>query len=141
MPVFAVRGLSVLMVVLVLVAGCGGGGGGAAGGSVPASAPTRYVITYTAVPVNTTNLYINGERVSNGEQFNRYYTAGSNLVFTFDDQCDYQGKTYQADTYRIDYYNQTGTPMPVQPGGVTVILTRDTSVLITYTEMPPTPLK
>lgn len=130
----------VSILIIALLSGCGGGG--AAGGAAPAQSQTQttqYIITYSATTVNTTNLYINGVKVSSGDQFNKYYDAGSTLVFTFDDQCVYNGKTYQADTYRVDYYNDQGTSQPVKPGGVTITLTKDTSVLITYTEIPPGP--
>lgn len=133
--------LLILGIIILSFSACGGGGGGGSSSAVSGAIPptTYYVLTYTAVPVNTTELYVNGVKVSNGEQFNSNYPAGAVLELTFKDTCVYNSKQYQADTFRIDHFNEVGTPQPVQPGSIQIIMKQDTSVLITYTAIPSNP--
>lgn len=134
--------LLILGIIILSFSACGGSGSGsgsnnAVSGIIPQT--IYYVLTYTAVPVNTTELYVNGVKVSNGEQFNSNYPAGAVLELTFKDTCVYNLKQYQADTFRINHFNEVGTPQPVQPGGVQITMIKDTSVLITYTAIPSNP--
>lgn len=128
-----------LLIALLLVAifsGCGGGGSGGGGGGVASSVtPTvTYNLSYMA-SVSSTNLYVNGNRVSDGSRSITVHNSGSIVTLTFDDTCYVGVDQYQADTYTINSVN----PQSVLPGGIPLTMNQNQGVVISYSKIPAGP--